>query len=376
MKWASALARDTNGRDAADRAIAVLDEELGLEPDLLLVFITTTLLKEAPAVLARLRERFPQATLIGCSGAGVIGAGREADDLPAVSLTGASLPGVRLEAKLVRRGEVPDFAEPPVVTLLFADPFSFDTEGLLPKLDARFPGAVVAGGLASGGSAPGAHRLFLDERLVTSGAVCVGLAGDLECEALVAQGVRPLGAPGFATAVDGHLLLEVDGRSPIDVLQQLHAEQDAETQERLRHALVVGLGLKTGAVEQRADELLVRNVVGLEPRRRALAVASTLEPFQIVQFLLRDAKAATEELTSRLEALSARPPAGALLFSCTGRGRHLFGVDDHDPGLFAQKYPGVPLGGFFCNGELGPVAGRTWLHGYTSAFLLFRPVTH
>lgn len=374
MHWASALARDTSGHDAAERAIAVLEQELPAEPDLLIAFVSAALLPEAPAAMARLRERFPRATLIGCSGAGVIGAGREADDLPALSLTAASLPGVTIEAKAIRRSEVPVFSGEAKVVLVLADPFSFDVEALLPKLEARAPGAIIGGGLASGGSAPGSHRLFLDERLLTSGAVCVALSGSLEVEALVAQGVRPLGAPGFATAVDGHLLLEVDGRSPMDVLQQLHETLDEETQERLRHALVVGVGLKSGAIEQRADELLVRNVVGLDARRRALAVGSTLEPFQVVQFLLRDAKAAREELSARLATASERPPAGALLFSCTGRGRHLFGVDDHDPGLFAAKYPGVPLGGFFCNGELGQVAGRTWLHGYTSAFVLFRPL--
>jgi small ligand-binding sensory domain FIST len=167
MHWASALARDTSGADAADRALAVLAEELPAEPDLLFVFVSAALLPEAPAAMARLRERFPKATLVGCSGAGVIGAGREADDVPALSVTAASLPFVTVESKALRRGEAPVFTGEPKLLLVLADPFSFDVEALLPTLEARHPGALIAGGLASGGSSPGSHRLFLDERLLT-----------------------------------------------------------------------------------------------------------------------------------------------------------------------------------------------------------------
>lgn len=375
MKWASTLSRDTTGAGAASRAIEVLDEELGAPPDLVLLFVSSGLLKEAPAVVSRLRERYPNATLVGCSGAGVIGASREVEDVPAIAVVAASLPRVQLEARALRSNERVEFSHTPKAVLLFGDPFSFEAEATLEQLDDSFPGVVAMGGMASGGSTPGSHRLFLDERVHTSGAVCVALSGELAVEPLIAQGCRPIGAPMFATAVDGHLLLELDGKSPIDVMQKLHAAAPPDVQERMRHSLVVGVGLKTGSVHADAQELLIRNLVGLEPKRKAVAVASVLEPLQVVQFMLRDARAAEEELVAKLAKVPSAP-AGALMFSCTGRGRGLFGVEDHDAGLFASKFPATPLGGFFCNGEFGPVSGRTWMHGFTSALALFGPVTH
>lgn len=372
MKWASALSRDSQADGAVTRALEVLDQELGVPPDLLFVFVSAPLLSQAPVVLARLRERFPLATLIGCGASGVIGAGREVEDAPALSLIAASLPGVTVEACALKDGEAPAFVRPPRAVFLFADPFTFEPERCCAAIDESFAGAVTTGGLASGGSSPGSHRLFLDERLFTSGAVCVGLSGALEVEALVAQGTRPLAPPMFATGVDGHLLLEVDGKAPLDVLQRLHDAAPEDQRERMRHALVVGVGMKTGKLEQSADELLVRNLVGLDRARKAVAVASTLEPFQPVQFLLRDREAADAELKARIAGVRSAP-AAALLFSCTGRGQGLFGVADHDSGLFRERFPSVPLGGFFCNGEVGPVNGRTWVHGFTSVFLLVRP---
>lgn len=371
MKWASALVRDTSGDSAVTRALEVLDRELGVAPDLLLVFVSAHLLKEAPAIVARLRERFPAATLAGCSGSGVIGAGREVEDMPALAVVAASLPGVRIEARAVRSSESLTLEHAPRAVLVFGEPFSFDAEPLLTQLDADWPGVIVTGGMASGGSTPGAHRLFLGERLFTSGAVCVALSGALEVEAVVAQGCRPVGPPMFATGVEGHLLLELDGKSPLDVLQKLHATSPPDVQQRLRHSLVIGVGLKTGRLEADASELLVRNLVGVEPSRKAIAVATVLEPLQVVQFMVRDARAAEEELTSRLAGV-APGAAGALLFSCTGRGKGLFGVPDHDSGLFTGRFGATPLGGVFCNGELGPIGGRSWMHGFTSAFVLFR----
>lgn len=376
MRFASALARgETSGEAAVTSALQVLDAELDAAPELLLVFVSTGLLKESPAILARLRERFPSATLIGSSGSGVLGAGREAEGVPALSVLAASLPGVHLEARALRALEVPVFERAPKALLLFADPFSFEAEATLERLAAAFPGVVLAGGLASGGSSPGSHRLFLDERVHTSGAVCVAISGAVEVEVRVAQGCQPVGPPRFATAVDGHLLLELDGKSPLDVLQKLHAESPPDLQARLRHALVVGVGAKTGRVETERSELLVRNLVGLEPSRRALAVRALLEPLQVIQFMVRDAAAASEALAATLSDV-ATPPAGALVVTSAGRGRALFGRDDHDASALAARFPGTPSAGLFCNGELGPVGGRGALHGSSCVLVLFRPPPH
>jgi len=143
----------------------------------------------------------------------------------------------------------------------------------------------------------------------------------------------------------------------------------------MQSSLFLGLDMREERVQYDPGELLVRNIVGADPQTGAIAVGATLHPVQAVQFVLRDAHAAEEDLRRILDGrrrTRSDPPAGALLFSCTGRGAGLFGRPDHDTGLFEEKLGPTPLGGFFCNGEIGPVGGTTFLHGYTSAFALFR----
>jgi small ligand-binding sensory domain FIST len=133
--------------------------------------------------------------------------------------------------------------------------------------------------------------------------------------------------------------------------------------------------MREDEIEYEAGDLLVRNLVGADEETGALAVGAELRPMTVAQFVLRDARTAAEDLRRLLvrhRGASARAPAGALLFSCVGRGAGLFGRPDHDTGLFVESLGPAPLGGFFCNGEIGPVGGMTFLHGYTSAFALFR----
>lgn len=380
MKWASALSRDPDPQGAVDSGLEVLRADLeGADPDLLLLFVSPHLLKGAEAIVRTVREAFPKAKLCGCSGGGVIGAGLEAEGVPAVSLVAAQLPAVAVGGFHVRNDAVPEVPTDAVAMLLFVDPFSSDPAKLVEALDARAPKMVKVGGLASGGVAPGAHRLFLDDQIFTQGAVGVTLTGAIEVETLVSQGCRTIGAPMFATQVDGHLLLEVDGKSPLEVVRELHDAASLEDQKLMHRSLLLGVETKGEGIERNAGELLMRNLVGVDPRRRALAVGATLSQYQVVQFAVRDAEAADKDLKehlARARQTGLPPPAGALLFSCTGRGQYLYGTSGHDSKLFLDAWGPTPLGGFFCNGEVGPVGGRTHLHGYTSAFVLFRPARH
>jgi small ligand-binding sensory domain FIST len=176
------------------------------------------------------------------------------------------------------------------------------------------------------------------------------------------------------TRADGHVIRELGGKQPVAVMRAIYDGLEPRDQELFRHSLFVGLEIDEGAIEFRGD-FLVRNIVGVDPNSGAVAVGAKVRPWQVIQFLLRDASTAQHDLESHLERYrAAQPaPAGALLFSCLGRGTHLFGRPDHDTDLFrARVGAGVPLGGFFCNGEIGPVHGSTFLHGYTSSFGLFR----
>jgi small ligand-binding sensory domain FIST len=390
MKWGSALSRtETAGRAFAEAAEVVERQLAGSSANLVVVFASPHHSDSFQRVASLAAERFPRALVAGCSGLGVIGGAREAEGGPGLSLTAGALPAVELSGFHLDVTRLPPpGAGPPVWHaatgrgpggrphfLVLADPFTFDADGLASGLDRAYPGAVTVGGLASGGRAPGEHRLLLGTTVHRHGAVGVAMAGNVAVDALVAQGCRPIGRPMLVTRCRGGRLVELDGRPPLEVLAEMHRSLGERDRELMRHSLFLGLDMRSERVEFDPGELLVRNLVGVDPDERTLLVGADLRPMQAVQFVVRDAGTAEEDLRRALARYRAsagrRRPGGALLFSCTGRGAGLFGRSDHDTGLFEAALGPVPLGGFFCNGEIGPVGGTTCLHGYTSAFALF-----
>ena len=127
--------------------------------------------------------------------------------------------------------------------------------------------------------------------------------------------------------------------------------------------------------EYRQGDFLIRNLLGIDGKSGAVAVGAALRTGIVVQFHLRDAETSAQDLEAVLARHHEGPApraAGSLLFACLGRGEQLYGEPDHDTAAFQRHLGPVPLGGFFCNGEIGPVHGSTFLHGYTSSFGLFR----
>jgi small ligand-binding sensory domain FIST len=377
MRWASAISDHGSGLAALDEAVVSVRARLA-RLDLAIVFASPSLAKEIAPRLADV----PAATVIGCSGAGIIGDAREIEDRPAVSVTAAELPGVTCTAFRVEPDALPATdaawraqvgAENPAGLLVLVDPFTH-AQALIDGLDAAFPRARKFGGLVSGGRMPGTDWLFAQGAAFRTGAVGVAFTGDVAIDTIVAQGCRPIGAPMVVTRAEANLIAELDGRGPLDVLQALHDSLDARDRGLFRHSLFVGIEMQDSLVHHEG-ELLVRNILGLDPDANVLAVAARLRPFQVIRFLLRDASAATQDLVRLLERHRAAGHGacdGALLFSCLGRGAHLFGEPDHDSRLFRDHLGEVAVGGLFCNGEIGPVGGTTFLHGYTSSFALFR----
>jgi small ligand-binding sensory domain FIST len=390
MRWASTLSDLPDPAAAFAEASEALDHGLeGARPDLLLLFASPRHVRAFDVLAALAARRFPGALVAGCSGRGVIGDAREAEEDPALSLTGAVLPGVQLAACHAEMTSLPgpegDAATWRSLTgaapesrpkiLLLADPFTIDAHALIDGLDLAYPGAPKFGGLASGGRAPGEHRILLGPVAHRSGAAVVAFSGDVEVDTIIAQGCRPIGQPMLVTRCRGGLLMELDRGPPLEVLGELHRSLGERDRELMQHSLFLGLDMREERVQYDPGELLVRNIVGADRETGAITVGATLHPVQAVQFVLRDARSAEEDLRRILQARrdsGVSPPSGALLFSCTGRGAGLFGRPDHDTGLFEETLGPAPLGGFFCNGEIGPVGGNTFLHGYTSAFALFR----
>jgi small ligand-binding sensory domain FIST len=387
MKWASAISENPVLERAASEAGDRVRRDLGdSKADLVLAFVSPHY-ADAYRLLPELVSRqLAGCLLLGCSGDGVIGGGHEVEQRAAFSLTAASLPAVELVPFEISSAQLPEerdlqawktlVGNPPTQNLhflLFADPFTFDASALIEGLDAAYPSARKIGGLSSGGHTQGSNSLFVKSRVRRGGAIGVALSGNISVDTIVAQGCRPIGKPMMITRCQRNSLLELDAKPPMLRLKELYESLPEKEQALLRTSLFVGLEMKSDEVEFRPGDFLVRNIVGMDAETGAIAIGAIPKPWQVMQFLLRDSQTATDDLNRLLSRYSGpAKPNGALLFSCLGRGVHLFGQPDHDTGLFREKIGPIPLGGFFCNGEIGPVGGTTFLHGYTSAFALFR----
>ena len=269
-----------------------------------------------------------------------------------------------------KSAQEPDF-------IILADPFSLRGEHLLMGLDYAFPAAVKIGGLASGAERPGANALFLGDEVFSSGAVGLAIHGDVAIDTVVAQGCRPIGKPLHVTECSQNLLLGVDGRTPVEVVREIFEELSERDRALAQHSLFLGVVMDELNDSPQLGDFLIRNIVGADAKRGAFAIGEMLKEGQTVQFHLRDAETSALDLSGMLSRYAAESPslqqAGALMFSCLGRGSYLYGRPDHDTDMFRDKVGAMPLTGFFCNGEIGQVGGSTYLHGYTSSFGIFRP---
>lgn len=382
MRWSSALSTSPRIDEAAGETVARIRASLRDAPDLLIVFVSAEHAANYERVPELIRRTFPRGTLIGCSAGGVIGGGREIEDRPAFSLTAAHLPGVDVVPFHVDSVSDLDALREPLSRLsdpqfvLLPDPFTFEAETFTRALDRLYPTSTKVGGLASGGRQAGGNALYLGTTTHRSGLVGVAVSGDIAVDTIVAQGCRPIGEPMFVTRCDRNILFALDQRPAVDVVQQLYREASHEDQALMRQALFLGIVMREDQQEYRQGDFLVRNVMRMDERGKALAIGELLRPGMVVQFHVRDRKTSADDLESLLSRFAADAgdarPVGSLLFSCLGRGEHLYGRADHDSEAFRRHLGDVPLGGFFCNGEIGPVLGTTFLHGYTSAFGLFR----
>ena len=394
MQWASALSQQTTLRQALEECAASIRASMGdTAADLAVVFASSEYASDYADLPAMVAEMLgPQTLLLGCTGGGIIGGGTEIEQEPAVSITVASLPGVNIKPIRLDGDALPDMDAPPdrwhealgvdpsdePQFVLLADPMSFPAQNLLLGMDYAFPSAAKIGGLASAGQGARQNGLFLGRDYHDSGAVGVALSGNIIVETVVAQGCRPIGSPMRITKSDRNFLVELDGQQPFNVLRSIFQDAGQRDRELMQNSLFLGVVMDALIDEPQQGDFLIRNVMGMDQRSGVMAIGEMLKEGQLVQFHLRDAETSADDLTAVLEryAIDNRenPAHGALLFSCLGRGKYLYGKSNHDTEVFQEKVgAAVPLGGFFCNGEIGPVSGTTFLHGYTSSFGIFRP---
>jgi small ligand-binding sensory domain FIST len=379
----AALVLTTDVGEAAARAVAEARASLGAAaPEFAVLFASAHFLASAGDLIAAVAEQAGPVPLIGCVADGVIGAAREVESDPAVALWLAAGTGpvetfamdfVRTESGGAFGGYLFE-SSVAGVHLMICDPFTFPASDLLSHLNSSAPGVAIMGGIASGGLALRQSRMFLDDRLITRGAVGVYLP-QAEIHPLVAQGCRPVGAPFTITEADSNLMLELGGRPPLERLQDLAASLRGRDRDLLSQGVHVGLVINEYQAEPRQGDFLIRGIVGADAESGAIAVDEEVEVGQSVQFHVRDAGSADEDLRRLLEqeaaALGGRRAAGALLFTCNGRGSRMFPEPDHDAGLLDKMLGGIPVAGFFCAGELGPVSSQNFLHTLTASIALF-----
>ncbi len=383
MRIASAAASRGPLSPALDQVLARTVGELqGATADLGAVFVTNHFEDELGQAARRIVESAKVNVLIGCTAGGVIGPEHEHEREPAIALWLAHLPGTELrpfhlaEADLASadslREKLDITAEARPSFLMFGDPFSVDVNGLLAGMQESYPGRPVVGGMASGAEAPGQSALVLNGSVQREGVVGVALSGAIHVETVVSQGCRPVGKPFIITKAERNVIHQLSGRPALEVLNQAYAEAPTSDQKLMRQGVFIGRVINEQQPEFHRGDFLIRNLMGADQESGAIAVGDLMRVGSTVQFHVRDADSAGEDLNALLTPFVSPPPRGALLFSCNGRGTRMFPQRDHDLGVLKDKLGTIPIAGFFCAGELGPVGGRNFIHGHTASIALFR----
>ncbi|HVF32027.1 MAG TPA: FIST N-terminal domain-containing protein [Acidimicrobiales bacterium] len=355
--------------EAAGQVLDVLGD--GGRADLALLFVTghhTDALGDATAVV---RTLLHPGTTLGVTAVSVVGDAREVEESPAVSLWAGRFGPVHPLRLGPGAGPATEPPFEPSALVLLGDPFSHPVEETFAAVAERWPGLPIVGGLASAARGPGGNRLVLDGEIHAAGAVGAFLGPGLEVETVVSQGCRPIGQPYAVTAVEGNVLRELAGQPAMKRLLDLANDQltPEEVATVNRGGLHIGRVIDERKVDFERGDFLVRNVVGANQTEGWVAIGDEVTLGDTVQYHLRDADAADDDLRALL---TGRTADAALVFTCNGRGVHLFGAPHHDAAV-VDEYLGRPAAaGMFCAGEFGPVGGRNFLHGFTASIAILR----
>jgi small ligand-binding sensory domain FIST len=418
--FASALSTEPDSSKALAATASDLASGLaGRKPDLVAVFVSHHHGEAIESLGASVAQRTGARNVIGCTGESIVGTSQEIERGPALSLWAGVMPDTELRpftARATQEGDKFHFSALPDVRdarragiLLLADPFTFPASEYLEAINDAMPGVPVVGGMASGGSGPGQNLLLTQDGIVESGAVGMVIEGGIEVRSIVSQGCRPVGKPYVITGCKDNFILKLGGKTALQALMEIIPELSPEDRTLLQNRPFIGLAIDANKSSFERGDFLVRGMIGIEQKVGALAVNDTgIRVGQTVQFLVRDAASAGEDLVHLMreragattvrdldpsrsrDATGEQPrvhpdgssrrstndpsPMGALLFSCNGRGSRMFSTPNHDIGCVQTAFErAVPAAGFFAMGEIGPVGGRNFLHGFTASVAVFRP---
>jgi small ligand-binding sensory domain FIST len=375
------VSKAPDAQQAAVQAAGLARDELaGEAPSLAVLLGSPSHAAQAADVLTAVQEIVEPPALIGSIAQTIVAGGHEMEDESAVAVWLASgLAAETFQLDFVSTGSGGlltgyRFDRARDLHLLLPDPYTFPSSLLIEHLNTELPGkAVVLGGLGSGGRGPGGTRLFRDHDVLTSGLVGVRLHGQ-QCVPIVSQGCRPIGQPYIVTGADGAMISGLGGRPPLQRLREIVEGLPPDEQALVSRGLHIGIVVDEHLAAPGQGDFLIRGVFGADPSTGAIQVGEAVEVGATVQFQVRDAVGADKDLRLAVERAAAERtgrPVGALLFTCGGRGRRMFGVADHDAATIQELLGGIPLAGFFAAGEIGPIAGRNALHSFTASMALF-----
>ncbi len=386
MKFASVAVTSSNVDVLLRDAGAAVLDRLGEHADVAFVFVNAVLAPHAQTLAANLKRTIGARVMIGCTGEGVIGPAHEIEDQPALAVVAAQMPGVDVQAFALPKRDLLKIAlnpeslcsyyNPPHQTkfaVVLADPFSAPMDGVLKAMNQEWEGIPVIGGMASGARQPGDTALFLNDTLVRDGLVGVTFCGDVEIDVIVSQGCRPVGPVFEVTDATYNVIDALGGHSPMSRIQALVDDLDEEDRDLLQNGLFIGRAIDSKKESLGRGDFLVRGVMGVDGDSGAIAIGDTVTAGERVQFHLRDARTAREDLEMMLSPHALfGAPHGALLFSCNGRGTRLYDEPDGDISAITSFFRGLDVAGFFCAGEFGPIGGKNFVHGHTASLALIR----
>lgn len=373
--YAVAVSEHPVPASATGEVVGSILEQLGPQPDLAVLLVSSAHAGAVDDVTATVRAVLRPRRLVGCVAPSLIAGDREIEEQPAIVLwagpVGPTVP-VALDVVTTAEGTIlgglPEGDLDGAVLLLLADPFSFPASAVLDALAERHPSWRVVGGLAAGASAPGFNRLLLDGAVRTSGAVGVILQETAGVVPVVSQGCHPIGEPLTVTAARGNVIEQIAGRPAVARLEEALAGLPPEQLARARNGLHVGRVADEHQAEFGPGDFLIRNILAGDRATGSITVGDTVAVGETVQFQLRDAATADQDLRLLLDQHRAE---AALVFTCNGRGRRLFGEPDHDARVITESIGSASVAGMFCAGEIGPVGPRSFVHGFTASVLLF-----
>ncbi|MDQ3653797.1 MAG: FIST C-terminal domain-containing protein [Chloroflexota bacterium] len=361
-------------------------------PDLLLLFASPRYGDDFEQLVRAARQRTGTSVLIGCSASGLLANGLEAEDQAGLAIMAWWLPDAHLYPVRLHQEHIELLDDPalwhelndiPVdgvhSWLMFAEPYRIDAQALIQGLQARYPGASIMGGLASGMVRERTSCVFFDDRVYGEGGVALGIGGPYALDPYVSQGCDPVGEPWTITEADHNALIGISNRPALDVLQATVNGLPPEQRARASKNLVVGLAGDEYRDAYGRGDFVIRGILGIDPKRGSVAIGGVPRLGQTVQFHLRDAGTADADLVRMMHEVdsSGEPGSivGAVVCTCDGRGEALFGAPNHDSAVIRAALPHVPAAGAFCIGEIGPLGDRTVLHGFTATLGLLRHIS-